>query len=366
MINQYDLEQGWQDHDTLKKRRLYLIDLIEYFSQGKIIVAKLKPGGFQQEASHLFWPSYFDDNKIQAIKDFHYKVVEKVNDLPNNIIFKSNHWLKLENYMKSLSREFKIHLQPQEHYIPLVMARLIELLSSDNFLLENIIGLKVAALFPAKYLYENRATIVVYLDHKAKRQETRLICQQALLKLKTGLADYEQYAENRLPIYNFPLTDLISFIQVGTDAKFRLKKVLGHKRFNILFPQTYYQALLMDEDPQFYVPATTRQKIVLPKPQPYQLPDLNKFPLPVKRVTSMIDVLTEYEYCCPHCHHEHSFKCGPVVWPFDCENCLKDSAPCQTVMTQQGEIQVFVCKSCSRPYRIYDNDQEYHSIKIID
>ncbi len=366
MSDKYDLNQGWASNDTAKSRRLYLIGLVNHFSQGKIVKSKLKPAGFDDERSDLFWPYHFDDDRIKLIKKFHAEVHDKIRKLPDNIVFKSNRWQMLEKYINQLSREFKIHLQPQEDKIPLVVARLTELLSSDQFFLDNILGFKLPALFPAKYLSENRAAIVVYLDYKENRKQARSICQQALAKLKTGLADCEKDAESRLPVYNFPVTDLISFIQVGTDLKFYLENILGQHRFDILFPREYYQALLMDEDPTFYVPDTNRTKLILPIPPKYQLPDITKFPLMALKFDGLIENSPQTESCCPRCGKSHSFSCEPAFWTFDCDNCQKYIAICQTVPTTDGPIQVFVCPGCKSAYRIYRNDEERFAMPHFD
>ncbi|MFC1598972.1 hypothetical protein ACFL2U_03135 [Patescibacteria group bacterium] len=365
MSHDFDLSQGWADHKTTISRRKYLIEIIADCSGGQIVTAKFKPGGFDYDTSHLFLVEH--DVKIARLIKLQLQVIDKVKYLPKHIIFQSRQWQDLAKKMKYLSREFKIHIQPQEDKIPLIISRLVELIMADAFLLENIAGFKTRVRFGSNHLSENRGTIVLYLPFKKRRKDAQLICQQVLARLKAGLVDYEQYAEGRLPIYNFPVTDLISLIQVGTDAKFQLSKILGERRFDLLFPKKYNQALLMDEDPQFYVPESKCEKIKLPIVPIFKPPDITKFPLIAMKVVGMIEYMPQEAYCCPRCRHLHKFECTSNFWIFDCDDCDKDGpTACQTVLTKQGEVQVFVCEYCKRPYRVFRNDEERYAVRTID
>jgi len=248
LINFEKLEQ-WGDLTTLEERRFYLRRLVRHESGHKIKAADFHPGGYNINVSNLF---VVREEAIAIFLKYHFEVLNKIKELPDNIRFKSLEWKILQQHMTLMSREFKVHLQPKEEYVPMVISRIIELIMADDFLQQYIASFKCQIMIQDQPLNYSRAIIILYLPLLKKRQQARDMCRQVLAKLKNGLSEYESCANGHLPIYNYPVSDLISFIQIGTDTKFQLKKILGKKRFDILFPKEFFQALLMDEKLEYY------------------------------------------------------------------------------------------------------------------
>ncbi len=242
----------WGDLVTLQERRFYLRRLVLHDSNYKIRAAKFAPGGYDRDTSDLF---LVNTSATQALISYQLKVLDKISSLPDNISFQSEEWQILQGNILSMSKEFKIHLQPQEEHIPLIISRLVSLILADELLQSAIAAFKCRIFFHKDRPNNKRAIIVIYLSRSETRKQARLTCKQLLFKLKEGLAQYEFSASNNLPIYNYPITKLISFIQMGTDVKFHLKRILGDQKFNRLFPSEFYHALLMDEKVEYYLEA---------------------------------------------------------------------------------------------------------------
>lgn len=248
-VTGFEKQESWGDFTTLQERRFYLRQLVRTESDNRIKQSvEIAPGGFYEDTSNLF---VVNSKMMTGLLNCSQQVKEKVWSLPPNIVFHSPEWQILQQSMPILSREFKIHIQAQELYIPEVITRLVHLIVADKYLQYNIGCFKCKVIFQKQTSSYSRATIILYLALISGRQAAREMCRQVLIRLKAGLADYEFCATGRLPIYNYPVTDLISLIQVGTDTKFRLLKILGEKKFRKLFPDQYHNAILMDENPDY-------------------------------------------------------------------------------------------------------------------
>lgn len=240
------LEQ-WGDLKEKEDRRFYLRRLVKTDSGSRIRPAGFEPGGYGYDTSDLF---IVNRDLLDEQTKLHKEVVHQLKDLPANIKSQTPEWQVLQQYVIRLSREYKIHLQPREECIPEAIVRLVEILLIDRFSQENIAAFKCKVVFLNESV---RAVIVIYLNLLEKRSQARAMCKQMLAKIRVGFSDLEYTSLGRLPIYNYPVTDLISFIQVGTDSKFELKRILGPKRFDQLFPAKFHQALLMDEKLGYYL-----------------------------------------------------------------------------------------------------------------
>ncbi len=249
-VSNFEIVDKWGSFTTLEERRFYLKRLVRFESDNMIRNSEIIPGGYDLHTSNLF---SVNENSIDTLVRYQLDVLDEVWALPPNIRFQSEAWQILQAAMIPMSREFKIHLQPREDFVPVVVSRLVELIMSDSFLQQNIIAFKCKVIFQSREPEYNRAIIIIYLSLLEKRKMARQMCALVLRKLKDGLAEYEAYSNGKLPIINFPVTDLMSFIQIGTDTKFRLYKILGEKRFNQLFPVEFHQALLMDEKPEYFL-----------------------------------------------------------------------------------------------------------------
>jgi len=249
-LSGFEVLKEWGDLTTLGERRFYLRRLVRHESDHKIRSADFHPGGFNKHTSNLF-----NVNK-DAVMDLivHQRdVLDQVWALPDNIRKHSPEWELLKKWIIPISREYKIHLQPKEEHIPSLVSRLVEMIVQDEFLQQSIVGFKCRVIFQNSRPDDKRAIIVLYLVLLKKRNQARQMCGRVLAKLKDGLAEYEACSNGRLPIYNYPVTDLMSFIQVGTDTKFQLKRILGEEKFNQLFPAKLHQSLLLDEKLEYYV-----------------------------------------------------------------------------------------------------------------
>lgn len=242
--------EKWGDFRTLNDRRFYLKRLVYHDSNAKIRAAKFKPGGFNDDTSHLFQVNQAVDDMLIRHQ---LEVINQVNKLPSDIRKSSPNWKVLQKYINQLSKEYKVHLQPHEDFIPETISRLVTMILNDRFLQDNIGGFKCRVCFPEELQATNRATVVIYLRILEKRNEARRMCALVLAKLKNRLGELENKADGRLPIYNYPVTKLISFIQIGTDTKFELRRILGERNFNRVFPVKFHHALLLDEKAEYYV-----------------------------------------------------------------------------------------------------------------
>ncbi|MCX6744649.1 MAG: hypothetical protein NTX82_03955 [Candidatus Parcubacteria bacterium] len=249
-VSNFEVLDQWGDLTTLTDRRFYLRRLVRVASVNEVRAADFHPGGFDHHTSNLF---NVNETALNDLIDYQCDVLEKVWTLPDNIGFHSPEWQILQKAIIPMSREFKIHLQPSEEHIPLVVSRLVDLIMADRFLQQSIVCFKCKVIFQSQEPKLDRAIIIVYLALLEKRQEARIMCRQVLTKLKAGLAEYEYCSNGSVPIYNYPVSDLISLIQIGTDTKFHLAKILGDKKFNRLFPAKFHHALLMDEKPEYYL-----------------------------------------------------------------------------------------------------------------
>jgi hypothetical protein len=250
-VSDFEQVEHWGDLRTLQERRFYLRRLVRVESDNLIRQSiDIAPGGFDDDTSNLF---VVNEKIMSGLLNCNDLIKEKVWPLPPDLIFHSPEWGILQQSMPLLSREFKIHIQPEEIYIPEVVTQLAHLIVEDKFLQHNIGCFKCKVIFQNQLPRYNRAIIIIYLALRTKRQAARDMCRQVVAKLKAGLADFEDCNNGKLPIYNYPVTKLISLIQVGTDTKFKLRKILGEARFNQLFPAKFHQALLMDEKIEYYL-----------------------------------------------------------------------------------------------------------------
>lgn len=249
-ISDFQIVDQWGNFTTLDQRRFYLRRLVRVLSDDMISASEYHPGGYDRHTSNLF---HVNQEAMEEVRAHQTDVLSKVWGLPDNIIFHSPEWEILQQVITPMSREFKIHLQPQEDHIPEVVSRLVALIMTDEFLAQSIACFKCRVIFQSQQPPDNRAIIIIYLTLEKKRQAARNMCRQVLAKLSNGLADCECFSNGILPIWNYPVNDLISFIQIGTDTKLHLVKILGERRFNLLFPEKFYRALLMDEKIEYYL-----------------------------------------------------------------------------------------------------------------
>ena len=249
-LSGFEVVDKWGSFTTLDQRRFYLRRLVRFESDNMIQSSEIHPGGFKDHTSNLF---KVNAEALNDLISYQRDVLEKVWALPDNIKFPSPEWQILQEAIVPMSREFKIHLQPREEHIPMVVSKIVDLIMSDKFLQQNIATFKCKIIFQSRQLKYNRAIIIVYLVMQKKRQEARARCGQVLAKLTEGLAEYEFCSNGCLPVYNYPVNDLISLLQIGTDTRFHLVKILGEKRFNQLFPAKFHQALLLDEKLEYYL-----------------------------------------------------------------------------------------------------------------
>ncbi len=248
-IVNYERVEHWGDMKTLETRRFYLRRFVLDESEYLIRAAEFDPGGYGYDTSDLF---LIDKLQILPHLQLSTEVLHKLGDLPDNIISKTPEWQLLQEYVIRMSREYKIHLQAGEDFIPDAIGRLVEMIRINQFLRENIAAFKCKVVL-LDQRNNDRAIIIVYLKLQKKRSEARAMVKKMLVLFQTGFSDLEYCADGCLPIYNYPVTKLISFIQVGTDAKFQLARILGQERFEKLFPKKFNRALLMDEKLEYYL-----------------------------------------------------------------------------------------------------------------
>ncbi|MCX6740693.1 MAG: hypothetical protein NTZ49_05725 [Candidatus Parcubacteria bacterium] len=250
VLSGFQAKNNWGELTTLTDRCFYLRRYIRSLSDSQIRSSSaLHPGGYHDDTSDLF---IVNEDGLDDLSNYQDNILHKIDALPTNIKFPSPAWEFIQQSMIAMSREYKIHLQVNEDYIPTVVSRLVELIRADEFLQKHIICFKCRVVFQREIPDFDRAVIVIYLALLEKRREARNMCCNVLTRLKEGLAEYQGYANGYVPIYNYPVSDLMSFIQIGTDTKFKLKRILGEVRFNRLFPAKFYQALLLDEKLEYY------------------------------------------------------------------------------------------------------------------
>lgn len=242
MIESLDFKE-WPVLQSFRDKRVFIDNIVIGAGNGKIVRAEGLPGGFHEGNSFMY-----------VADQFGYDQLSKFEQLRNNVrrtIFSPE---KFDRAIKEMGREYKIHLMPQEQYIPHVLQKLSDILNKfSNACL--IPAFKTRLYVPQNELEaasDSRGTVVLYCAYANTRTDARKNFERALQMLVKELTHFGTQAEQRVPDMNWGVTPLISVQQIGTD--FRRGGVAqalynNQERFDKYFPAAFNYAFLYDEKP---------------------------------------------------------------------------------------------------------------------
>lgn len=217
--------QFWEKHLGLKKGWENKERGIAMYTGGEELpgysIVYDREGGYEH---------FLPDEKSAA-----YQSVEDVNKILKNTN-KSNSPEELDVIMEKnkdiIFSQFKIHLQPKKEYIPMVIDRIIKVMTENPSLRPLIAGFKAKLGGSEKKsngAVEQMAEVVIYPKpggevDKSGKTEGRRNLEVLLAAITDVMRDLEEASNNKVPRDNAKVTDLIYIAQSDGNLKAQLKE----------------------------------------------------------------------------------------------------------------------------------------------